>query len=178
MAEITTIARPYAQAVFDIAREQGKLKDWSDMLQLAAAVVSHPEMAVAIDSPSLDKVQRGQLVIDICGAKLTDAGRNLLRVLAENGRLALLSEIAALYEVERAAAESRITAEVTSATPLSDSQKQAIATALKKRLGRDVALECKVDETLLGGAIVRAGDMVIDGSVTGKLDKLSAALLR
>ncbi|WP_127478750.1 F0F1 ATP synthase subunit delta [Sulfurivermis fontis] len=178
MAEITTIARPYAQAVFDTAKEQGKLKDWSEMLQLAAAVVSHPEVAAVVDSPSLDKAQRGQLIIDICGDKLDDGGKNLLRVLAENGRLSLLPEIAALYEVERAAAESRITAEVTSATPLSDSQKQAIAAALKKRLGRDVALECKVDEALLGGAVVRAGDMVIDGSVTGKLNKLSAALLR
>lgn len=178
MAENTTIARPYAQAVFAAASEQGDLQGWSAMLQLAAAVVSHDEVAAIIDSPTLDKAQRGQVVIDICGGNITDAGRNLLQVLAENGRLALLPEIAALYEVERAAAESRITAEVISATPLSDSQKQAIAVALQKRLGRDVALECNVDETLLGGAIIRAGDMVIDGSVAGRLDKLGAALLR
>lgn len=178
MAEITTIARPYAQAVFATAKEQGKLKDWSDMLQLAAAVASHPEVAVAVDSPRLDKAQRGQLIIDICGDKLDAGGKNLLRVLAENGRLSLLPEIAALYEAERAAAESRITAEVISATALSDTQKHAIASALKKRLGREVALKCQVDETLLGGAVIRAGDMVIDGSVTGKLNKLSAALLR
>lgn len=178
MAEKTTIARPYAQAVFEAAKEQGNLKGWSEMLQLAAAVVSHEQVATAVDSPSLDKAQRGQLIIDICADALNDAGKNLLRVLAENGRLGLLPEIAALYEVERANAESRVTAEVTSATPLSDSQKKALTAALTKRLGRDVALECKVDEALLGGAIVRAGDMVIDGSVTGKLNKLSAALLR
>lgn len=178
MAENTTIARPYAHAVFEAAKEAGNLKGWSDMLQMAAAVVAHEDVARLIDSPSLDKAQRGQAVIDICGDVLNDAGKNLMHVLAENGRLALLPDIAALYEMERAAEENRVTAEVISATPLSDNQKKAIAEALKKRLGRDIALDCRVDEALLGGAIVRAGDMVIDGSVTGKLEKLGAALVR
>jgi len=178
MAENTTIARPYAHAVFEAAKQAGNLKGWSDMLQLAAAVVSHEEVARLIDSPNLDKAQRGQAVIDICGDALNDAGKNLMHVLAENARLALLPDIAALYEMERAAEENRVTAEVISATPLSDDQKKAIAEALKKRLGRDIALDCKVDEALLGGAVVRAGDMVIDGSVTGKLEKLGAALVR
>jgi len=178
MAEITTIARPYAQAVFDLAKESGELKPWSDMLQLAATVVTHEQVAPLLDSPQLAKAQRGQLVIDICGDSLNDGGKNLINVLADNGRLGILPEIAALYEVERAAAENRVVAEVASATPLSDSQKQVIAAALKKRLGRDVALECTVDETLLGGAVVRAGDMVIDGSVIAKLHKLGTALAR
>ncbi len=178
MAEITTIARPYAEAVFEVAQQEGNLKGWSEMLQLAATVAGHEDVAPIIDSPQLDKPQRGQLVIDICGKGLTDAGRNLIHVLAENGRLGLLTEIAALYEVARASAENRVSAEVVSATALSDNQKKAIAEALKKRLGRDVALECKVDAALLGGAVVRAGDMVIDGSVTGKLEKLGAALVR
>ncbi len=178
MAEKTTIARPYAEAVFEVANEQGKLKEWSEMLQLAAAVAGHEQVVPLLDSPQLDKAQRGQLVIDICGDKLNDAGKSLIRVLAENHRLGVLTEIAVLYEVERAKAEQRISAEVISATLLSDSQRQAIAAALKRRLGRDVTLECTVDEALLGGAIVRAGDMVIDGSVTGKLEQLGTALLR
>ncbi|MFA5627141.1 MAG: F0F1 ATP synthase subunit delta [Thiohalomonadaceae bacterium] len=178
MAEITTIARPYAQAVFELAQEQGKLKDWSAQLHLMAVVLSHPELVAIITSPSITRTERGQLVSDICGDRLDVGGRNLLQVLAENDRLTLLPEIAAQFELARAAAESRITAEVVAATPLSADQQQAIAKALAKRLGREVMLECQVDQTLLGGAIVRAGDMVIDGSVIGRLNKLSTALLR
>lgn len=176
MAENITIARPYAQAIFSLAQEQGDLKGWSEMLQFAAAVAADEEMVAVIDSPRFDSGQLADLFIEIGGDKLNDAGKNMIRVLAENDRLSVLPEVAELFEAERAAVEGTIVAEVTSATALNDAQKQSIAEALKKRLGRDVTLECQIDESLLGGAIIRAGDVVIDGSVVGKLEKLTSAL--
>lgn len=178
MAEQTTIARPYAQAVFALAQERNDLKHWSDMLRLAATVASNPDMAALIDNPRVEREQTVEVFLDICGDGLNDYGKNLIRVLAENGRLELLPEIAALYEVERAAAEGTIRAEVTSAQTLTETQRSTIAAGLKQRFGREVTLECKVDESLIGGAVIRAGDMVIDGSVTGKLDRLSHQLMR
>jgi F-type H+-transporting ATPase subunit delta len=176
MAENITIARPYAQAIFSLAQEQSDLKGWSDMLQFAAAVAADPEMVAVINSPSFDSSQLAELFIDICGDKLNDAGKNMIRVLADNDRLSVLPEIVELFEQERAAVEGTVVAEVTSAVALNDAQQSSIAEALKKRLGRDVTLECKIDESLLGGAIIRAGDVVIDGSVVGKLEKLTSAL--
>jgi F-type H+-transporting ATPase subunit delta len=176
MAENTTIARPYAQAIFALAQEQGDLKGWSEMLQFAAAVASDEEMVAVIDSPRFDNTQIADMFIEVCGDKLNDAGKNMIRVLADNDRLIVLPEVAELFEAERAAVEGTVVAEVTSATALNDAQKQSIADGLKKRLGREVTLECNIDESLLGGAIIRAGDMVIDGSVVGKLEKLATAL--
>jgi F-type H+-transporting ATPase subunit delta len=176
MAETITIARPYAQAIFSLAQEQNDLKGWSEMLQFVAAVAADPQMVAVIDSPSYDNSQIADLFIEVCGDKLNDAGKNMIRALAENDRLTLLPEVAELYEVERATVEGTIVAEVTSATALNETQEKEIAEALSKRLGREVSLECKVDEALLGGAIIRAGDVVIDGSVVGKLEKLATAL--
>jgi len=176
MAETITIARPYAQAIFSLAQEQSDLKGWSEMLQFVAAVAADPQMVAVIDSPSFDNSQIADLFIEVCGDKLNDAGKNMIRALAENDRLTLLPEVAELYEVERATVEGTIVAEVTSATALNETQEKEIAEALSKRLGREVSLECKVDEALLGGAIIRAGDVVIDGSVVGKLEKLATAL--
>lgn len=176
MAETITIARPYAQAIFSLAQEQSDLKGWSEMLQFAAAVAADPQMVAVIDSPAFDSSQVADLFIDICGKNLNDAGKNMIRVLADNDRLTLLPEVAMLFEAQRATVEGTIVAEVTSATALNAAQQKEIAASLTKRLGRDVTLECKVDESLLGGAIIRAGDVVIDGSVVGKLEKLATAL--
>jgi F-type H+-transporting ATPase subunit delta len=178
MAEITTIARPYAQALFKLASEQKELKRWSEMLGLAAAVAADPEMAKVIDSPRLSRSQVVDMFIAVCGDGLNDHGKNLVRVLADNGRLELLPEIAALYEIERAQAEGTVEAEVLAAMELTDSQKNDLAAALKKRLGREVSLNVKIDGSLLGGAIIRAGDMVIDGSAVSRLEKLGAELMR
>ena len=176
MAEITTIARPYAQAIFALAQEKGELAPWSEMLQFAAAVASDAEMIALIDSPRYDSLQIAQLFIDVCGDKLNDDGKNMIRVLASNDRLALLPEVAELYEAERANVEGTIVAEVISAVTLKKTHQDHIAKALSKRLGREVTLECKTDESIVGGAIIRAGDVVIDGSVTGKLTKLAHAM--
>jgi F-type H+-transporting ATPase subunit delta len=178
MAEKTTIARPYAQALFKLASEQKNLKGWSEMLGLAATVAVDPEMAKIIDNPRLTKAQVVDIFFAACGNKLNDTGKNMVRVLADNGRLEFMPEIAALYEVERANAEGTLSAEVVSAFDLTDGQKTDLAAALKKRFGRDVSLSCKTDNSLLGGAIIRAGDVVIDGSAVSKLEKLGTELAR
>jgi len=176
MAEKSTIARPYAQAIFSLASDQKRLSEWSDQLALAAMVVSDAGMASLIGNPRVAKDKIVALVADVCGKKLDKAGQDMIRVLVDNDRLELLPEIFRQYEAYRAEAEKVVKAHVTSAFPVSSKQKSDIISALKKRLGREVTLECQVDKSLLGGAIIRAGDMVIDGSITGHLDRLTHAL--
>lgn len=176
MAELITVARPYAQAVFQRAQETGRLAEWSAELQFAAAVAAEPRMADLIESNRLTKAQLAERFIGVGAEQLSDEGRNLVRLLAENRRLSLLPEIAAVYEILRAEAESTVEAHMVSAQPLDDAQRDRIAEALKARLGRNVTLSATVDESLIGGAIIRAGDLVIDGSVRGKLGRLATAL--
>ncbi|MEQ6340083.1 MAG: F0F1 ATP synthase subunit delta [Gammaproteobacteria bacterium] len=176
MAEKSTVARPYAQAIFDLAHSQGALHEWSDSLQLVAAITADIRVQRLIANPRVRGDRLQSLLLDIGGARLTPGVQNLIKVLIVNHRLVLLPEIAALYEFYRAEAERTMQAEVVSAFPVSEEQQKNIAAALKKRLGRDVSLTCKVDSDLLGGAIIRAGDLVIDGSVKGQLVKLSGAL--
>ena len=177
MAEKSTIARPYAQAAFDLAQEKDELKTWSDMLQLCAMIVRDEQVSRLIGNPGVSKDDLVELILKVAGDRLNAVVRNFIRVLANNGRLNVLSEIAELYEQHRADAERRVDAEVISAFPLSDAQQQALAASLKKRLGREVRLTASTDESLIGGAIVRAGDLVIDGSVSGHLNKLAQALI-
>lgn len=176
MAEKSTIARPYAQAAFDLAQEAGELKNWSDMLQFSASVAADKQMSSLFDSPKLTQEQLVELFFSVCEGHLTPAGQNFIRVLADNKRLNVLPEIAAMYEKHRAEAEKSVEAEVISAFPLSDALQQQITDALKNRLGRDVSLVTRIDESLIGGAIIRADDLVFDASVSGQLDKLTNAL--
>ncbi len=177
MAELTTIARPYARAAFETARAvDGGLAQWSEMLQLTAAIVSDPAMREVLASPSLDSDHKAGLMLEVCGDRLTSEGSNFVRLLAENNRLAVLPDVADVFEQLRAEAEATVEAELVSALQVSDEQREQIAAALSKRLGREVALKCTVDKSLLGGAIIRAGDLVIDGSARGKLAKLAIAL--
>ena len=178
MAEKSTIARPYAEAVFALAKEQSKLKDWSDMLQASAIVASNEDMQAMISNTNVSKEQVASLILDICGGKFSAEGKNLIKLLAENRRLSLLGEIAAQYEALRAEEERTIDAEVISAFEVSAAQQKQIAEKLKTRLGREVSLSCRVDSTLLGGAIIKAGDLVIDGSTKGQIQKLSIELAR
>jgi F-type H+-transporting ATPase subunit delta len=176
MAELTTVARPYAQAVFERASDASKRQAWSEMLQLASAVTLDENMSAVIANAKFTKEQVAELIIEVCGDKLNEEGKNLVRLLSENKRLTLLPEIAAVYEIYKAEAESSIEAEMVSAYPVNDAQQAKIAASLKQRLGRDVTLKCKTDESLIGGAVIRAGDMVIDGSVLGKLKKLASTM--
>ena len=176
MAETITVARPYAQAAFLFANSQNALKDWSEMLALLAAIVSNDDMRRLIDSPRVTESQLADLVIRVAGEHIDGKCANFVRVLADNRRLALLPEITALYEIQRRNAEGRIQAELISAFPPSEAQQARIIDSLRKRLGRDIELTCITDASLLGGAIIRAGDLVIDGSVRGKLQRLGTAL--
>jgi len=176
MAEVVTIARPYASAVFSIAHEKGELKAWSDLLALLAQSVAVADMQSIISSPSVSNEQSISLLTEIAGELMNDDASNFLSLLAENNRLQFLAAIAVIFEELRAEAEKVMTADVTSAKALTPEQEANLSAALKKRLGRDVTLNTDVDETLLGGAIIRAGDLIIDGSALGKLNKLANAI--
>jgi F-type H+-transporting ATPase subunit delta len=178
MAEKTTIARPYAQAMFDIARAKSVLSKIDHALQLAAIVVTDPSVAALVGNPKVSKSKLAELVTSIGGSDAGGEFSNFIHLLAENGRLSVLPEIAQLFAQYRAEQESTIEAEVISASALNDSQKQAIIVSLKKRLGREVTLQCSTDESLIGGAVIRAGDLVIDGSITTQLNKLALAVAR
>jgi F-type H+-transporting ATPase subunit delta len=176
MAELTTLARPYAKAVFAEAQEKNALDAWSDDLALLAAYAANDEMATLLVHPSLTAEQQAQALIDVCGDKLNDTAKNLVAVLAENKRLTLLPEITALYEELKAEMENTVDVLVTSARPLTKAQENKLSKALKAKLQSEVRMSSEVDESLIGGVIIRAGDLVIDGSLTAKLSKLAEAM--
>lgn len=170
------LARPYARAAFALAEEANELAGWSERLTLLAAVASDERVIAGLRSPSATREQRARLLLDICGDRLDDGARNLVRLLAENGRLELLPDVAGRFEELRATAEARIDAQVTSARELTEEQRERIAASLQKRLDREIRLHCEIDESLLGGAVIRAGDLVIDGSLKGRLTRLASNL--
>lgn len=176
MAENTTIARPYAQAVFELAQAENDYAGWSDAVRLLALIGTDPEAAEWLASPRVSGDQKAALLIDVAGERIKPAARNLVKVLARNQRLTTLAEIARLYEELRNDAEGVVEAELISAQPATEEQQAQVMAALKTRLGREVRLSCSTDASLLGGAIIRAGDLVIDGSARGKLGRLASAL--
>ena len=178
MSEVTTLARPYAKAVLDLAQQSGAaLSEWQQRLDLLAALVSYPPIRAVIDNPLQTAEQKRQLIIDALGPELGPEGISLVSLLIENGRLLLAPQIAELYGAMRAEAEGSVDAEVTTATPMDADQQQRISEALSRRLGRRVNLSSRVDASLVGGAVIRAGDLVIDGSVRSQLERLSRALV-
>ena len=176
MAERRTTARPYAEAAFALARDARRLKPWSEMLALIATIAGDVRLQRLLDDPSLPRERLAALIIDIGGKHLDVAAQNFVRLLAENRRLALLPEIVALYEMRRAEAEAIVEADVTSAYALSEAEQRKIGEALKRRLGREVRVTAYVDASLLGGIVIRAGDLVIDGSVRGRIAALATHL--
>ncbi|MFZ0487183.1 MAG: F0F1 ATP synthase subunit delta [Arenicellales bacterium] len=178
MAGTSSLARPYAQAVFELAKESNDYKSWSDALAFLAALVNDQLMQNLINNPRVEHGRLLELLEELCGDRVPESGRNLLRLMADNNRLLALPEVAAQYEVMRAEAEGTIEAQVRSAKPLSDEQKKQLSKALEKRLGRKVILTVHEDDSLFGGAVVQAGDLVIDGSAKGRLEKLASALQR
>lgn len=176
MAEKNTLARPYAEAVFALARETKTLDKWSQTLQLTVAVAMDKRMAALIDNPRIPRERLTDLFLDVLGQNLNKDGANLIRLLIANRRLVLLPEIAQLFEQLKAEAEKVIEAEIISAHPLSPEQMKKIGAALKKKLGRAVHAVPKIDPAIIGGMVIRAGDLVIDGSVIGRLRALSSYL--
>jgi F-type H+-transporting ATPase subunit delta len=175
MAERITIARPYAKAVFQLARSQKRLPQWSGALSAAARIIADPRVHALLGNPGVSTEQLVGLVTDIAGASLDEQGRNLMATLAANRRLGFLPEIAARFEQLRADAERTVDVTVTSAIELSRAQQKQYTEALRKRLDREVRLHCQLDPALLGGAVVRADDLVIDGSVRAGLAQLATA---
>lgn len=151
---------------------------WAEALGLLAEVASHPDMARLIGSPRLSRQQLTDLVLNACGEKLDGEAVNIVRLMGEAGRLALLPTVATLFDQLRAEAEGEMEAHVVSARPITQAQRRHISDALKVRFGREVKLHCKTDRSLLGGAVIHAGDLVIDGSAHGQLARLRAALSR
>ena len=184
MADISTIARPYAKAVFDLASGERKLQAWSDALGAAAAVVADANAKRALANPALDDGARSTLVGSIAsaikgGELLTSvAGKNLLKLLAENDRLTALPQIAAQFDLLKAEAENKVNVTVTSATPVDKALADQIKKSLEQKLKRTVELTLNVDASLIGGAVIQADDMVIDGSVRTRLQRLTEALVR
>jgi F-type H+-transporting ATPase subunit delta len=178
MSELTTAARPYANAVYQIASQDAKLAEWGNVLALMAAVVVDVTMGAKLSSPQLGKTQKGELLLAVVGDRLDAKQKNMVLLMAENSRLTLLPTIVELYEEYRAEAEGQIDAVVTSAFPLSDEQSASIATALKNKTGRDVTITATTDASLLGGVIIKAGDTIIDGSMKTRLAALASTLSR
>ncbi|HMH89233.1 MAG TPA: F0F1 ATP synthase subunit delta [Steroidobacteraceae bacterium] len=176
MAERATIARPYAKAAFEYARDAKAFADWSQGLKTAAEIVADPRLAALTKSPQWSQADLVSIIADVAGAKLNPAMLNFVRILAENHRLLLLPEISAHFEDLRSGVENTVDVEVISAIALNDAQAGKLAQALSTRLKRTVRMQNTVDAALLGGAIVRAGDLVIDGSLKGRLQRLATEL--
>ena len=176
MAELITVARPYAKAAFQYADENGALAEWSDMLAFAAAVSNDEAVSGYLQNPKITPAQKAEAFGELCKDKLNEQGKNFVTLLAQNKRLTALPEIAALYETLKSQKEQSVDVEITSAFALSDEQAGKLAASLKQKLGRDVNVTTEEDKSLVGGVIIRAGDLVIDGSVRGKLAKLAEKL--
>jgi len=178
MSELSTAARPYAKAVFEMAHADGDLQGWGDTLATLSSLVSNNEMRALLESPATTAADRADAVCKVCGDALGVKAQNFVKLLAENDRLGMMPEVAGQFEILRSEAEGTIDADVRTAMALTDEQTAMIADALGKRLERTVKINSVVDESLLGGAIIQAGDLVIDGSIRGKLEKLGQALNR
>jgi F-type H+-transporting ATPase subunit delta len=176
MAEISTLARPYAKAAFAVAEESKDYKSWSAMLTTLANVVRLPAVVALLDSPAISAEDKVAKLAETCNEDVFDAGKNLLTVMAENKRLELLPEVAEQFDSLRAEAEHSADVVVTSAFELSAAELEKIAVKMKARLGKDIQIAQEVDAALIGGAVIRSGDLVIDGSIRSKLGKLAEAM--
>ncbi len=186
MADNHTIARPYAQAAFEIASESKNLAKWSGALGVAKELLSDGQAVRFLGKPTLTDDERLSFLTELFKSAGRNTsilaggnkqGTNFLKLLLEYGRVAVLPEIADHFDALKANVENTIDVTVTSAAPLSAAQRKTIAKALKKRLGREVNLAAELDESLIGGAVISAGDVVIDGSLRSRLEGLSNALI-
>ena len=175
MSELTTVARPYARAAFDYAVEQNAIDKWLSMLVFAAEVAKN-ETVKQLLTGTANADQVAKIFIGVCEDQLDLNGQNLIKLMAENKRLASLPEVVTLFSELKDEYEKTVEVFVTSAVELSAQQQDALVQSLEKRLARKVKLNCRVDESVVGGLIIKAGDMVIDSTIRGKLDRLNVAL--
>ena len=176
MAELSTLARPYAKAAFEFAVSAGELTGWSDQLSVVAAVSQVEKIHKILSSPSLTSDQQAKQFIDVCGDELSDGVRNFVEVLAENKRISLLPEIVGLFEQFKSNREKSVDVNVTTVFELNNDVQQKLSTSLSRKLDRDVNLQTTIDTTLIGGVVIRAADIVIDGSIRGRLAKLAESM--
>ena len=176
MAEPTTIARPYAEAAFGLAREANALPHWSSMLRYASSVVTDPAMAKTLDNPGITAGDKKSLLLSVCGDKLDAAGRRFIEVLVDADRFAVLPQIAALFDNLKNEAEGVAVAQIDSAFPLTDAQVAELKGALEKRFGKKIEATVNVDPELVGGARITVGDTVIDASVRAQLQSMANQL--
>lgn len=176
MAELSTTARPYAKAAFEYALAASSLGEWSVMLATAAAVAQQAEVKKFLSSPAMTTEQQAQMFIDVCADTFNAGGKNFIKILAENKRLELLSTISELFEAQKSIQERIVDVELTTAFALDSESEKRLVEVLSKKLAREVNVHTTIDPLLLGGVIVKAGDLVIDGSVRGRLAKLAEAL--
>ncbi len=176
MAELSTLARPYARAAFEYADAKGELQGWSETLALLAAIAQQDAIVRLLMSPNYTAKEQAEKLISVCGDDLSTQVQNYIGVLAENRRLLLLPEIQQQFEVLKADREKSVDVSVESAIELTGEEQEKLAKALSARLAREVNMQVSVNKSLLGGAVVRAGDTVIDGSIRGRLAKLAEAL--
>lgn len=176
MAEPATIARPYAEAAFEIARDAQALPAWSDMLRFAATIVGDPRVAAALDNPRLDAAAKESMLLSIGGDRFAGEARNFIRVLVEAERVGLLPQISAMFDALKNQAEATANATIESAFELTDAQVAELRSALEKRFGKKIEASVIVNPALIGGARVTVGDAVLDGSVQAKLAAMRAQL--
>lgn len=176
MADRSTIARPYARAAFAEAQADKRLAPWSEAINTGAAVVQDERVKRLLDHPRVTPAELAQFVIDIAGNGLDQDGKNFMQTLAENRRLGYLPEIADIFNELKDAEEGIVDVTVTSAAPLDPQQQLTLSEALSRRLKRQVRLHCETDATLIGGAVLRAGDLVIDGSLRTRLNRIATEL--
>ena len=172
MLSQSNIARPYAQALFELAQEQDRLAGWNDQLQLLASITCNSMLLELANNPRFSSSQLADLIIHICDDKLDKKGQNLVKLVVHNGRFSALSDIASAYAALRAKTEKTINAKMITAVAIDEQRQQIFAQTLQKKLGCTVEIAYEVDETLIGGAVIRAGDWVVDGSVKAALERL------
>ncbi len=177
MSEITT-ARPYAKAVFELADADKSYQSWSDALGFLSAVAADEQVQPLFTTPALRSDERGEVFLKLCQGHVDDKGANLIRVLADNGRLPLLPAIAELFKGFSDDAQNIVDATVSSAYDVTAEQQAAIQQALSAKLDKTVKLTTVVDESLLGGIVIRAGDLVIDGSIHNRIAQLAGELIQ
>lgn len=178
MAELVTIARPYAEAAFSLARERGELGKWSDALALMVAIHEDVQMRAVIANPKVTGVEVQRLMLAICGDRIDAAARNFLQLLVSNGRVSVLPQIRQLYEQRKAEDEGTIDAHISSAYALDDTQLQHIVSLLTNRFQKNINPAVNVDSDLIGGIKVQVGDKVWDASVRGSLQQMAATLTK
>jgi F-type H+-transporting ATPase subunit delta len=176
MAELATVARPYAEAAFKIATEQNALPVWGEMLKLSSAIMSDPTMQSAIDNPRLGAAEKESLFLSVAGDRLNAIGRSFIKTLVEADRITLLPQIETMFAALRNTAEGVADAQIVSALPLSDAQVAELKVVLEKRFGKKIVASVAVDPSLIGGARIVVGDQVVDGSIAGKLAAMAVQL--